>query len=215
MAESVMYHEGNRQLQDRFDSRRISDRLEEKPMPRSFRPMTSSSSKACRTSSWRRRTPRVGPIARSRAARRALCASPGLPKSHSPTMTATACSRASATSSPMPMSACCSSPCMTSRGVCASMAVHRVSDNDPLLAETVGAQLIVRVTRARSFRTAALHSDDGRDRAVDVCADRRTGRAGAGVEGSADSRTASTRGNRHSRGTSRSPDERSDIRGRC
>ncbi len=27
---SIMYHEGNRQLQDQFDSRRISDRLEEK-----------------------------------------------------------------------------------------------------------------------------------------------------------------------------------------
>lgn len=27
---SIMYHDGNRQLQDRFDSRRISDRLEEK-----------------------------------------------------------------------------------------------------------------------------------------------------------------------------------------
>jgi predicted pyridoxine 5'-phosphate oxidase superfamily flavin-nucleotide-binding protein len=30
MTGSVMYHEGNRQLQDQFDSRRISDRLEEK-----------------------------------------------------------------------------------------------------------------------------------------------------------------------------------------
>ena len=30
MSESVMYHDGNRRLQDRFDSRRISDRLEEK-----------------------------------------------------------------------------------------------------------------------------------------------------------------------------------------
>ena len=30
MPESVMFHEGNRQLQDRFDSRRISDRLEQK-----------------------------------------------------------------------------------------------------------------------------------------------------------------------------------------
>jgi hypothetical protein len=30
MPASVMYHEGSRQLQDRFDSRRISDRLEEK-----------------------------------------------------------------------------------------------------------------------------------------------------------------------------------------
>ena len=36
MAESVMYHEGNRQLQDRFDSRRISDRLEEKLMRTEF-----------------------------------------------------------------------------------------------------------------------------------------------------------------------------------
>ena len=30
MSESIMYHEGNRRLQDRFDSRRISDRLEQK-----------------------------------------------------------------------------------------------------------------------------------------------------------------------------------------
>src|SRR5512138_2310181 len=36
MAESVMYHEGNRQLQDRFDSRRISDRLEQKLMRKEF-----------------------------------------------------------------------------------------------------------------------------------------------------------------------------------
>jgi len=36
MAESVMYHEGNRKLQDKFDSRRISDRLEEKLMRTAF-----------------------------------------------------------------------------------------------------------------------------------------------------------------------------------
>jgi uncharacterized protein len=30
MGDSIMYHDGNRRLQDRFDSRRISDRLEEK-----------------------------------------------------------------------------------------------------------------------------------------------------------------------------------------
>jgi uncharacterized protein len=30
MNDSIMYHEGNRTLQDQFDSRRISDRLEEK-----------------------------------------------------------------------------------------------------------------------------------------------------------------------------------------
>jgi uncharacterized protein len=36
MAESVLYHEGNRRLQDAFDSRRISDRLEEKLCRRAF-----------------------------------------------------------------------------------------------------------------------------------------------------------------------------------
>jgi uncharacterized protein len=36
MPESVMFHEGNRRLQDRFDSRRISDRLEEKLTHKEF-----------------------------------------------------------------------------------------------------------------------------------------------------------------------------------
>jgi predicted pyridoxine 5'-phosphate oxidase superfamily flavin-nucleotide-binding protein len=36
MPESILYHEGNRQLQDAFDSRRISDRLEEKLTRRAF-----------------------------------------------------------------------------------------------------------------------------------------------------------------------------------
>jgi hypothetical protein len=36
MPASVMYHDGNRQLQDRFDSRRISDRLEEKLTHKEF-----------------------------------------------------------------------------------------------------------------------------------------------------------------------------------
>ena len=36
MSDSIMYHDGNRRLQDRFDSRRISDRLEEKLTRRQF-----------------------------------------------------------------------------------------------------------------------------------------------------------------------------------
>jgi predicted pyridoxine 5'-phosphate oxidase superfamily flavin-nucleotide-binding protein len=35
---SIMYHDGNRRLQDRFDSRRISDRLEEKLTRTRFTP---------------------------------------------------------------------------------------------------------------------------------------------------------------------------------
>ena len=38
MPDSIMYHDGNRQLQDAFDSRRISDRLEEKLTRTSFTP---------------------------------------------------------------------------------------------------------------------------------------------------------------------------------
>ncbi len=36
MSDSLLYHEGNRRLQDAFDSRRISDRLEEKLARRAF-----------------------------------------------------------------------------------------------------------------------------------------------------------------------------------
>jgi uncharacterized protein len=36
MTHSVMYHDGNRRLQDQFDSRRISDRLEEKLTRKEF-----------------------------------------------------------------------------------------------------------------------------------------------------------------------------------
>ncbi len=36
MSDSIMYHDGNRQLQDAFDCRRISDRLEEKLTRRAF-----------------------------------------------------------------------------------------------------------------------------------------------------------------------------------
>lgn len=36
MSDSVMFHDGNRKLQDQFDSRRISDRLEEKLTRQAF-----------------------------------------------------------------------------------------------------------------------------------------------------------------------------------
>jgi uncharacterized protein len=38
MSDTSLYHDGNRQLQDRFDSRRISDRLEEKLSRTEFTP---------------------------------------------------------------------------------------------------------------------------------------------------------------------------------
>jgi predicted pyridoxine 5'-phosphate oxidase superfamily flavin-nucleotide-binding protein len=38
MSDSILYHEGNRRLQDQFDSRRISDRLEQKITRTKFTP---------------------------------------------------------------------------------------------------------------------------------------------------------------------------------
>jgi predicted pyridoxine 5'-phosphate oxidase superfamily flavin-nucleotide-binding protein len=38
MTDSIMYHDGNRRLQDRFDGRRIADRLEEKLTRTQFTP---------------------------------------------------------------------------------------------------------------------------------------------------------------------------------
>ena len=48
------------------------------------------------------------------------------------------------------MSDCCSSTCTSGRAACASTARATVSREDPLLAETVGAQMIVRV-KARAI----------------------------------------------------------------
>jgi len=42
MPTSIMYHEGNRRLQDQFDSRRNSDRIEEKLTRTEFTPSDKS-----------------------------------------------------------------------------------------------------------------------------------------------------------------------------
>jgi uncharacterized protein len=45
MPDSIIYHDGNRHLQDRFDSRRISDSLEEKLTRTQFTPDDKRSSR--------------------------------------------------------------------------------------------------------------------------------------------------------------------------
>ena len=184
MAESVMYHEGNRQLQDQFDSRRISDRLEEKLMRKEF---------SADDKQFIEGLPYFF-LATADAEGRPDCSfkggAPGFVRITGPSEIAF--------------------PDYDGNGMFKSLgnivanadvgllfiAMHdkprrlrvngsaRVSDTDPLLAETVGAQL----DRSRDgagdlSELPALYSDDGRDRAVDLRADRRAGRAGAGVEG--------------------------------
>ena len=114
-------------------------------------PTTRRSSRARSTSSSPPPTPRAGRTARSRAARRASCASPAPTSWPSPTTTATACSRAWATCWSTPASACCSSTCTAGRAACASTAPPRCRATIRLLADTVGAQLIVRVEARAIF----------------------------------------------------------------
>ena len=148
---SIMYHDGNRQLQDQFDSRRISDRLEEKLTRTAF----TADDKAFIESTiyfFMSTADAEGParlLVQGRPARLRARDRP-TPSSPSRTMTATACSRAWATCWSIRMSACCSSTCTSGRAACASTARATVSRDDPLLAETVGAQMIVRV-KARAI----------------------------------------------------------------
>ena len=66
-------------------------------------------------------------------------------------MTATACSRAWATCWSIRISGCCSSPWTDKPKRLRVNGSARVSDRDPLLGETVGAQLIVRVEARAIF----------------------------------------------------------------
>jgi predicted pyridoxine 5'-phosphate oxidase superfamily flavin-nucleotide-binding protein len=151
MAESVMFHEGNRQLQDRFDSRRISDRLEEKLMRKEF---------SADDKQFIEGLPYFF-LATADADGRPDCSfkggAPGFVRMTGPSELAF--------------------PDFDGNGMFKSLgnivanadvgllfiAMHdkpkrlrvngsaRVSDNDPLLAETIGAQLIVRVTARAIF----------------------------------------------------------------
>ena len=184
MAESVMFHEGNRQLQDQFDSRRISDRLEEKLMRKEF---------SADDKQFIEGLPYFF-LATADAEGRPDCSfkggAPGFVRITGPSEIAF--------------------PDYDGNGMFKSLgnivanadvgllfiAMHdkpkrlrvngsaRVSDNDPLLAETVGAQLIIRVTARAIFPNCPRYIPTmGVDRTVDLRAARWTGRAGAGMEG--------------------------------
>ena len=73
MPDSIMYHEGNRQLQDAFDSRRISDRLEEKLTRTAFTADDKAFIESAIYFFLATADAEAGRTARSRAARRASC----------------------------------------------------------------------------------------------------------------------------------------------
>jgi uncharacterized protein len=137
MTSSVMYHEGNRQLQDQFDSLRISDRLEEKLTRHEF---TSDDRTFIESLPYFF-------LATADTSGKPDCSfkggAPGFVRVTGPSEIAF--------------------PDYGGNGMFKSLAMHdkqrrlrvngeaRVSDSDPLLSETVGAQLIVRVAARAIF----------------------------------------------------------------
>ncbi len=98
-------------------------------------------------------------------------------------MTATACSRASAISLVNPNVGLLFIALHDKPKRLRVNGSARVSDDDPLLGETVGAQLIVRVAGARHLpQLPALYPEHADDRAVDLYAAAEMRVAGAGLE---------------------------------
>ena len=123
---SRIYHEGNRRLQDQFDSRRIADRLEEVTARTAFTNNDKAFVESRMFFFLATATPQIYlRPAISRAARPSSCAWWRRTNWPFRTMTATACFSASAMSRPIPMSVSCSSTSI-SRAGCVSTA-RRVS----------------------------------------------------------------------------------------
>ena len=93
MTDSIMYHDGNRRLQDRFDSRRISDRLEEKLTRVEFTSDDKAFIESVPYFFLATADAEGGRIAPTRVACRASCGSSGRPSLYFPTTMGTACSR--------------------------------------------------------------------------------------------------------------------------
>ena len=132
---SIMYHAGNRELQDAFDSRRIADRLgETSPAPNSP-PTTAPSSKARSTSSSPPPTPRAGRTARSRAGPPGFVRVSGLRELAFPDYDGNGMFKSLGNLLVNANVGCCSSICTSGRAACASTAPRRRRREDPLLAE--------------------------------------------------------------------------------
>ncbi len=186
MPESVMFHDGNRQLQDQFDSRRISDRLEEKLTRKEFlRRTTSSSSRALPYffSATADAGGTAGLFVQGRPAR-LRARGPGLSEIAFPDYDGNGMFKSLGNVTVNP-----------SIGLL-FIAMHdrpqrlrvngeaRVSDDDPLLGEIVGAQLIVRVAARAIFPNCPRYiPEDADDGSVGLHAGSRMRGAGTQVEG--------------------------------
>jgi uncharacterized protein len=180
---SIMYHDGNRQLQDRFESRRIADRLEEKQTRTAF----SDKDKAFIESAA------FFFIATADAQGRPDCSfKAGMPGFVRVTG---ACELAFPDYDGNGMFKSLGNLLVNPNIGLLFIAMSdkpkklrvngsaRVSDTDPLLGETVGAQLIVRVEARAIFPNCPRYiPDDADGRAIDLHATAKMRIAGAGLE---------------------------------
>jgi hypothetical protein len=95
---SLLYHDGNRALQDEFGSTALAERMEERIVRTAFTPDDQAFIEAAIYFFLATADAKAGPTARSRAGPLASSASPGRRNWRFPTTMATACTRASATS---------------------------------------------------------------------------------------------------------------------
>jgi hypothetical protein len=183
MTASIMYHEGNRRLQDQFESRRIADRLEEKLTRTAF---TDDDRQFIEGAIYFF-------IATADVDGRPDCSfkggMPGFVRVTGPSELAFPDYDGNG------MFKTLGNLAVNPKVGMLFIALHdkprrlringaaTVSRNDPLLPLTVGAQLIVRVTDSRHLsQLSALYSGHGAGRAVDLCAAPGPRVAGAGLE---------------------------------
>lgn len=184
MPDSIMYHDGNRRLQDEFDSRRISDRLEEKLTRTAF----TADDKAFIESAI------YFFMATADAEGRPDCSFKGGPAGL--VRVAGASELAFPDYDGNGMFKSLGNALVNPNVGLLFIALHgkpkrlrvngtaSVSREDPLLPQTIGAQLMVRVQARAIFpELPALHSGDGAHRALHLCAAAglRSGRAGMEV----------------------------------
>ena len=152
MPDSIMYHDGNRRLQDQFDSRRISDRLEEKLTRTAFTADDKAFIESAIYFFLATADAEGRPDCSFKGGHAGLRARHRAASSRFRTMTATACSRASAISLVNPNVGLLF---IAMHGKPQRLRVNGTRDRSGATircsAQTVGAQLIVRVTARAIF----------------------------------------------------------------
>ena len=124
MPTSIMYHEGNRRLQDQFDSRRISNRIEEKLTRTEFTPSDKSFIESVPYFFFATADAEGRPDCSYKGGMPGFIRVTGPSELAFPDYDGNGMFKSLAMSSSTPMLGYCSSPCMANRSGCVSMAMR-------------------------------------------------------------------------------------------